>query len=205
MKKLIKIVLVLLVLGACVFGGYKLIKSNKNKNRVENKPVLVSKIEGYDYALEDRDKKVYKDAFMNLKSVLEKEEIDYKAYAQDVSKLFVIDLYTMDNKVSLYDVGGSEFVFEPVRENYELKVKDTLYKYLEDNSYNTRKQELPIVKNVEVVSIDTTKFKYDNKNYDGYSVKLTWEYEKDLGYDKKCTLIIIKSEGKLYVIEEKQE
>lgn len=205
MKKLIKIVLVLLVLGACVFGGYKLIKSNKNKNRVENKPVLVSKIEGYDYALEDRDKKVYKDAFMDLKSVLEKEEVDYKAYAQDVSKLFVIDLYTMDNKVSLYDVGGSEFVFEPVRENYELKVKDTLYKYLEDNSYNTRKQELPIVKNVEVVSIDTTKFKYDNKNYDGYSVKLTWEYEKDLGYDKKCTLIIIKSEGKLYVIEEKQE
>lgn len=206
MKKFIKVVLVLVIIGGCLFGGYKYYKNNKNnKPLVENKPVSIGKIEGYDYELEDRDTKLYKDNYNELKKVLEGETIDYKKYAELISKLYIIDLYTIDNKITLYDVGGSEFVLKSARDNYELKVKDTLYKYVEDNSYNTRKQELPVVKSIEVKNITEKKYKVDDKELDGYQVELAWEYNKDLGYDKSAILSVVRVEKVLYVIEQSKK
>ena len=44
--------------------------------------------------------------------------------------MFLIDLYNLDNKKNMYDVGGVIFVFPDARENYKLNVSNTLYKYM---------------------------------------------------------------------------
>ena len=78
-------------------------------------------------------------------------------------------------------------------------IKNEFYSKLIDNSNNDRKQELPTVKDITVVKVEETKFEIKEVEYDGYSIELEWEYDKDLGYDKKAEVIIVKSNDKLYV------
>ena len=110
----------------------------------------VDEIKGFNYHLEDRDTALYKKEFQNLKTNLESKEIDYEEYAKSIAKMFIIDLYTIDNKVNKYDIGSLEFVHPDAKENFELNAKDTLYKYVMDNSYNDRTQELPIVSSITI-------------------------------------------------------
>ena len=42
---------------------------------------------------------IYKTYFKELSKVLNEKTIDYTEYAKLISKLFVIDLYTLDNKL----------------------------------------------------------------------------------------------------------
>ncbi len=168
----------------------------KNRNSQEEKPKEIKKldtIEGYGYNLEDRDTVLFRENFEKLRDVLKQTPIDYLEYAKRLGTLYIIDLYTISNKVNQYDVGGSEYVYESKRDNYELKVKNTLYKYVEDNTYGKRIQFLPEVASIDVVDV---------KEYDGYSLSLSWEYVKDLGYDTKCILKLAKIDDKLYVINQ---
>lgn len=177
----------------------------KNRNSQEEKPKEIKKldtIEGYGYNLEDRDTVLFRENFEKLRDVLKQTPIDYLEYAKRLGTLYIIDLYTISNKVNQYDVGGSEYVYESKRDNYELKVKNTLYKYVEDNTYGKRIQFLPEVASIDVVDVKEEKVKIGDQEYDGYSLSLTWEYVKDLGYDKKCTLKLAKIDDKLYVINQ---
>lgn len=208
MKKVIIILLILIVLGVGGFFGYRYFKP-ENKP-INTKKVYTDSIKGYDYKLEKRDSKLYKEKYAELKKVLESKTIDYEEYAKLLAQLYIIDLYTIDNKVNTYDVGGSEFIYPDALENYELKVKDTIYRYMEDNSYGKRKQELPSVDSIKVESIKETTFELkgeegkESKSLEGYEVKLSWSYEKDLGYDEKATVILVKDEDEkmVYVIEQ---
>ena len=158
-------------------------------------------IKGYDYILKENDSKNYETEFIKLKENLENKKIDYKEYAKSISKMFVIDLYSLDLKTNMYDVGGGEFIYPESVENYKLNVQNTLYKYMKDNSDGKRNQELPIVKNVEVKSIEETTYKIKENEYSGYKLNLDIEYIKDLESDKKAEIIVIKQNKYLYIVE----
>ena len=111
--------------------------------------------------------------------------------------LFIIDLYTIDNKKNMYDVGSLEYVYD--KDNFKINVQNTLYKYIEDES--TRKSRtLPIVKSINIDEKSMGTFDYNGNTYDSYIINLSWTYEKDLGYDNKGKVEIIKIEDKLYVV-----
>ncbi len=189
------IILVILAIG-CYYVGKKIYKKLNTFN-----VKVVDKIDNYPYTLDDRDTELFKSNYNDLKNVLNKSEIDEETYAKLVAKLFVIDLYTMSNKVNKYDIGGLDYVLPSAKENYQLKVQDTMYKYIIDNTNKKRNQELPEVSSIEASSISDIDFVMGKENIKGYKVELTWDYIKDLGYDKKGSAIIIKDNNVLYVAE----
>lgn len=179
-------------------------KNNKKVEEEKKDTSTTSEIAGYGITLDEDDTELYKTEFDALKGNLESGNIDYTEYAKSVAKLFIIDLYTIDNKTNKYDVGGLEFVHEGAKENFITNVTDTIYKYVEDNSKKTRKQDLPIVSGITVESIEESTFtiKSTNQTHNSYKVKLTWNYTNDLGYDTKCEVVVINDNSKLYVVEE---
>ena len=145
------------------------------------------------------NRKVYKE-FYNLKDTLNKEDIDYEAYATYLSELFIIDLFTMDNKSNKYDVGSVEYVLDDIKDNYSLNVQETIYKYLVDYTKRDESDIYSVVSSIEKETIENTKYSYNNNEYEAYKVTLNWTYEKDLGYVTKGEVTLIKKENKLYVV-----
>lgn len=195
---LLGVVITILVSSLIVFF-YINLKENANPIEPPNEVVELETIEGYDYRLEDRDTEIYKKTFESLRTVLQSEEIDYREYAKLLAELYIIDLYTLNNKMNLYDVGSLDFVLESAREDFAEKAKDTLYRYVEDNSYGKREQELPEVASIGTSDAETTQVKVGNNTYDGYKLQVTWNYVKDLGYDTEAKITIVRIENKLYV------
>jgi hypothetical protein len=204
MKEIIKnisIVLIAILLGIAIFVFF--LKEKKTEKKVDQ-PTIINQIEDYDYVLEDNKTKLYKDLFQDLKEVLEQEEVNEYNYAKLIAKMFIVDFYTLDNKVTKNDVGGVVFIHPKHQDNFVLHARDTVYKYVENNIYGDRKQELPIVKSIEESEINQESFKYlDKEDSDAFKVKLTWEYEKDLGYDTEKEIIIVHNDNKLVIIEMK--
>lgn len=168
-----------------------------NKKKQDNSIV----IKGFDYILYDSDLEIYKEEFKKLKSNLENKDINYKEYAYSISKMFIIDLYSLDNKLNKYDVGGIDFVYPSAKENFRLNVENTLNRYVKDNSDGNREQDLPEVKSVTIESHEEIKFSVGEEEYNAYKIKLDIEYIKDLEYDKEAELIIVRSDKYLYVVE----
>ncbi len=196
-----KILLIICIILFVYFSGgiiYNFIR--KEDSVVEKKEDYIT-IKGYNYLLSENDSDIYKEEFNKLKNNLESENIDYKEYAESISKLFLIDLYSLDNKKNKYDVGGVEFVYPEIVDNYKLNVEDTLYRYMIDNSSGKREQDLPMVKNVIVKDTKDTKFKIKDNELDGYKITLDIEYEEDLGYDNKAEIIVVKEDKLLYIVE----
>lgn len=202
MKKKIIAIAVCTILLMYFIGGilYSFIKKEEPQSNLQK---IGETIKGYDYVLYEKELKNYEKEFKVLKNILEKDEIDYKDYATSISKLFIIDLYTLNNKKNKYDVGGTEFVYPNILDNYKLNVEETLYKYIIDSTDNDRKQKLPIVKEVLLESIEEIEYKIDKTKYNAYKVILNIEYEEDLGYDKKAEIISIKENNYLYIVEKK--
>ena len=172
----------------------------------ENKPKTVkniSLIKGYDYKLKSNASELMKSEFKILKENLESTEIDEEAYAISIAKLFIIDLYTISNKINKYDVGGIDYVFPTGVENFKLNVTNTIYKYLEDNSDGKRNQELPKVKSIALEHLENTEMEIEKIKYSGYKISLKWDYEIDLDYDNLGDIIVIKNENKYYITEKK--
>ena len=199
-RKVLIVIIAILILLAGTFAVYKIMNPKKENTKITKK---LDSIKGFDYVLEDRDTELYKDEFKSLKTNLESKSIDYKEYAKSIAKMFIIDLYTINNKVNKYDVGGLEFVHPDALENYELNVKDTLYKYVDDNSYGDREQELPEVSSIKVDNIKESTYKIGENEIDSYELSLSWDYVKDLEYDSKATIIIVKKDKYLYIVEKK--
>lgn len=195
-KKKKKIIIICVVVALIIVGAVILI-CNLNKKGNGN-PVEVKILEqnvDYGYSLSDRDSKLYKDEYSNLKKLIEAKEVDLEAYTTQVAKMFVIDLYSMETKLNMYDIGGSEYYFADKKDMFDTKVMDTMYSTLEDDTYGDRKQELPLVKSIEVVSSEKTEYTMGEEKKEAYSVKLQWTYEKDLGYDSEGTVVIVNEEG----------
>lgn len=201
-RNIVIIIVVLIVIVASCAVTYGFTIANKKPEEAKVVVTELDNIEEYGYKLEDRDTILYKENFKSLRELLKSDEVSFEEYAKLISKLYIIDLYTIDNKVNQYDVGGMEFVDPGAKDNFDLKVKDTIYKYVEDNTYGKRNQDLPIVKSVNVDGIEAEKQKVGEQEFEGFSVKISWDYEKDLGYDKNAVLKLIKKDKLLYVIRQ---
>lgn len=201
MKKKYKTLLIIIVICIILIIGLLVIK--KMKNEVKNNVKVVDSIVDFSYTLDERDTSLMKENYKELKKILKEKDINYEEYSQIIAKLFIIDLFTMDNKINKYDVGSLEYVYPETIDNFKLNIEDTIYKSMEDNTYDKRVQELPIVKSIEVIDTKTSTFKINEEELDSFIVTLNWEYEKDLGYDKEATITLIKENKKVYVVEYK--
>ena len=191
-KILLSIIVILIILFVIVLVS---LNFQPNTKKVEHK--TLDRIEDYNYTLKDRDTEIMQEVFNNLKDTLSESEVNYKKYAEYLSEIFIIDLFTLNNKDNKYDVGGKEYVLPEVLDNYVLNVEDTLYKYIVDKNSEDR-EELSIVKSITKENIEDTKYTYNNKEYNGYKINLSWDYEKDLGYPEKGEIILIEKDNKLY-------
>ena len=195
------ILLILIILCICIFVFKQFVYDKK-----EDKPIVTSSVvdtmESYGYSLDNRDIKIYKEIYYELKDILDSEEIDYEKYGEKIATLFVIDLFTISNKINKYDVGGLDFLYEEEKEMFTNKVMDTIYKNVEDNRYDTRKQNLPTVS--KIIINDTKKITYEiskNKKIDAYEYDLEIEYKENLSYDEKATVTVVIDDNKMYVVK----
>ena len=169
-------------------------KDTESKPKVETK--IISNIEKYGYTLDERDTKYMKDTFKELESILNAEEINKEEYAKVLSKLFIIDFYTLSNKINKYDVGSLEYILNEKQEMFKSKAMDTIYSDIIDNTYKDRVQELPEISKVEILEIKESKFELNKEEKESYKITLKFSYKKDLGYDKEGTLHIIENNNK---------
>lgn len=184
-------------------GGIVYINLDRDSGNVKNNKNLDKgiSIKGFDYILYEDDIDIYKDEFKKLKKNLESSNINYTEYAESISKMFVMDLYSLKVKKNMYDVGGVQLVYPDIRDNYKLNVTNTLYKYMKDNSDGKREQDLPMVKSISIKNEDETKYKIGEEEFDGYKINLDIEYVKDLEYDKSAEIILVKKDKYLYIVE----
>lgn len=161
---------------------------------------VLDSINGYNYKLEDRDTALYKEKFLKLKETLESEKIDKKEYASLLAELFVIDLYTIDNKNSKYDVGALDFIYPEEQEKFSNMAMDSLYKLVEDNSDNKRTQELPIVSETKITKMENAKYTKLGTSFNGYKIHINISYEKQLDYDESVVVTVLEENEKMYVV-----
>ena len=194
------IIVLFILIGVGLFGytGYVAYKSITD---TPTKTKELRSLELYGYKLSDTDTELFSNTFKELELVLNEEIIDYSKYAELLSKLFVIDVFTLNNKLASTDIGGLDYLHKDLKENFKENMGATLYKNVENNLDGTRTQKLPEVSSINVTGIEETKYTYENEEYDGYNVSLSWEYVEDLGYEKSIKLTLIKDNGKLYVVK----
>ena len=195
-KKLALICIIFLLIIAIIIG---VIVYNSFFKKNNKKTVVVKEISEYGYKLEKRDTKLMADTFNELDKILSAEDIDYQKYAETLSKLFVIDLYTISNKVDTYDVGGVEYIYPDDVEEYKYNVMGTIYNYI--GYIDNRDVKLPEVKKITSIQSTETTFDYNDETYDAYDVKIKWNYVKDLGYDEQAEITVFKVDNKLYIGE----
>lgn len=169
-------------------------KENNNDIEINNVVEKIDKMVNYDYYLDENASDYYKKLYNELKEILNNDEMNEEEYAKVISKLFVADLFTLDNKITSSDIGGLQFIFNGFKEDFINIAKTTLYSNVNSNIYGDRKQELPIVSNVEISSIESSSFTYQNNDYNSYDIILNIRYQKDLGYPTKYNLSLIKND-----------
>ena len=193
-KSKIKTVLIVLAVILVIVGGgfavYKLVFDKEEK--VKQEIIEIDNLKDYGYTLTDNDSKYFKSEFEELKKIINGKEIDEETYVTQVAKMYAIDLYSLNTKVNKYDIGGLEYYHVNKKDMYELKVMDTLYSIVLDNTFGDRKQELPEVSGVEVLNVKESTYKLGDKKVDSYEVQLTLTYVKDMGYDKNVTVTLVK-------------
>ena len=199
MKKSRKIIISLIVIILIAIIGLIVYKTVFNNSQEEVK--IIKSIKDYDYNLKENETELYKTEFNELDKILSKKNVDYEEYAKSIAKLFIIDFYTLNNKLSKNDIGGTEFIKEDMRDNFIEEARSTFYKYVE--VIDGRTQELPEVSSITDVSVEKTEFKYSDKTIDenAYKVSISWDYVEDLGYEKEASMIIVKQNKKLYIVE----
>lgn len=201
-KNKVIIVLIVIIFIALLSIASYFVYDKYIKNNDENEVKVIKEISKYNYKLLENKTQLYKDEFEVLDEILNSEEINYDEYAKQVAKMFIIDFYTLSNKESKNDIGGTEYVKESMRDNFIEEARSTFYKYLEVKS-ESRTQKLPEVSIIENVLVEKTSFTYSDKTTDdnAYKVTISWNYIEDLGYEKEAKMILVKENEKLYIVE----
>ncbi len=199
-KQDIRNIVLFILMGIIIFGivGYKAYNDFFKDNSPDKK---VMSLDLYGYTLSKNDTSVYKDNFKALEKTLNEQPINYEEYAKLLSKLFVIDVFTLNNKMTSTDIGGLEFLHKDLRENFKENMGLTLYKNVESNLDGKRTQSLPEVSAVNVDNVFQTKYTYNKEEYEAYIVTLSIEYKVDLGYQKSIKVTSIKDNNMLYIVK----
>lgn len=203
MRKRYKIwltIIVILIILTSLLGVMKLFMP-KDEEKNPNVTNVIDSIQDYGYSLDDRDSKYMQEEFKNLMDILKSSEVDDDAYATSLAKLFIIDFYTLNNKINKYDVGSLEYILSDKVDEFKAKAMDTIYFDLIDNTYKDRVQELPEITEVNIENLEHTKFDLNEENMDAIKVTLKFSYKKDLGYDKEGTIYFVKKGNKLEVVK----
>ena len=194
------IVISVLLVGVIGIGVLKVFMPSEEENRGDpNVSSVISNINDYGYTLDDRDTDYMKEVFEELENVLNQGEVDYQEYARLLAQLFVIDFYTLDNKINKYDVGGLEYILSSSVDTFRQKAVDTIYRDIVDNTYRDRIQDLPEITNVEIVNVEDTTFTLNEEEVEAIKVTMRYEYRKDLGYDTEGTMYFVRNGQKLEV------
>ncbi len=202
-KKAKKIILAVVIILLLVVLGFVLVKKFQSNGEVKETKI-VSKIEKYGYVLKDNKPKAYKKMFEELEEILSAKEVDEEAYVKKIAEMYIYDFYSLDDKSAKTDVGGVDFVYPPILQNYLQNAEDTYYKYVESNIYENRVQKLPIVNEITIEKVEKIPFAYGEKNdEEAYQVEVSWNYtDRDFDdYQKGATLIFIHDDIKLCLVE----
>lgn len=195
-----RIIALFILIGIMLFGivGYKgYVDFIKDQSPTKK---LIT-LDLYGYSLKERDTALFKSNFKDLEKVLNENPINYEEYAKLLSKLFIIDLFTLNNKVTGTDIGGLDYVHKSLRENFKENMGNTLYKNVKNNLDGKRKQTLPEVATIEATDVFETKYTYKKTEYTAYLVTLKWTYTKENNYEKSIKLTLIKDKDLLYVVK----
>lgn len=163
---------------------------------------IVSEIDNYNYYLESNQTSLYNKKYNELKKILSNSEINEEEYAKLVSELFSIDYYTLTTKITNKNIGGVQFIHSNLKDKFISQSSNTVYKYVKNNLYGNRKQELPEVNKTEIKEIQS--IKYNKNTYidnNGYEVVVKLEYVKDYDYPKEITIKLIHEDKKLSIVE----
>lgn len=202
-KKIISIVIKIILIVLVLFGGYLVYKKFIYKDKPGAMKIKeLDNIEKYEYVLLKNKSKLYKDYFEELKKTLNEKPVKEEDYVSKIAKLFAVDFYNLDEKLTNNDIGGLSFVHPDIVDNFTLKASDTIYSHIESNVKNDRKQVLPKVKSVEVKSTQKSVIQIGtNKDQEGYIVNVLIHYEQDLGFPTSVQLKMVHKDIKLYIIE----
>ena len=206
MKPIKKLLLLLIVVAIIIGGfiGYQ--KFFKKDNTKKVKVVDSIKNDNVDYVVNENDTKLFKKTFEELKKVLNAKEVDNKKYAETISKLFVIDFFTLSNKTSKNDVGGVQFIFDGYKTTFVEYARDGIYKQVLATDAGQINNSLPTVKSVKVNSVEevspagmfATPFAEDAV---GYEVRLSWTYENDDSFQSEAVIVVAPDGEKLSLVK----
>ena len=206
MKPIKKLLLLLIVVAIIIGGfiGYQ--KFFKKDNAKKVKIVDSIKNDNVDYVVNENDTKLFKKTFEELKKVLNAKEVDNKKYAETISKLFVIDFFTLSNKTSKNDVGGVQFIFDGYKTTFVEYARDGIYKQVLASDAGQINNSLPTVKSVKVNSVEevspagmfATPFAEDAV---GYEVRLSWTYENDDSFQSEAVIVVAPDGEKLSLVK----
>ncbi len=195
-----RVIIVIILFSLIIAGGCLIFNKYFSKTNKTKEVKSVDTIEGYGYNLKAKATSYYKSLFKKLDKVLSEDNIDEEKYAELVSQMFIADFFNLDNKTSKNDIGGTEFVYSSYVTDFKKYAMEGMYKSVESNVYGNRKQDLPVVKNVTVTKVEQSSYKYgDNTDEKAYVYNFEIEYETDLSYQTKGSLILIHNDKKLEV------
>ena len=198
-----KLLIVLIFIMVLAIGGTISYFVLFDKEEVKETKV-VSKIGNYGYVLKSNKSEAYQKLFDELKQTLS-GEVDEKKYVKLITKMFIVDFYSLADRTAKTDVGGVDFVHESALENFVLNAEDTFYKYVESNIYGERKQDLPVVDKITIESVENTEFSYlEEIDENAYVVKASWTYNDSKianGYQTEGTFTFVHDGNKLVLVE----
>ena len=201
LKKKVKVILVIAIL--LIVAGLGFIAYESVKPKAVRKATVENEIKEYGYTLKSTRNDRYKEMFQELQDILSKENVDEKAYLEQISKMFIMDFYTLDDKLANTDVGGIDFVHTNAKTNFLEKSEDTVYKYVENDIYGNRDQKLPEVTEVTVDNIENIEYTIgtDFSDDSAYQVEVSIKYKEDMDYPTKATLTFVHEDNKLSLVE----
>lgn len=203
-KKVKRFLIILLIVIVATVGGFVFYEMTNTSKVTIKKATVLNEIKEYGYTLKSNKSKAYKKEFANLATILNSDSVDEEAYLKSITKLFILDFYTLSDKVANTDVGGVDFIHTDAKTNFLEKAEDTIYKYVENNMYGGRRQSLPTVQDVTIEDIQNVSFTL-NKETDtnAYQVTVSWTYTEENDYQNKATLTFAHEGKKLSLVEMK--
>ena len=201
LKKKVKVILVIAII--LIVAGLGFIAYESIKPKEVKKATVENEIKEYGYTLKSTRNDRYKKEFQKLKDILDKKNVDEEEYLKQISKMFIMDFYTLDDKLANTDVGGIDFVHTNAKTNFLEKSEDTVYKFVKNDIYGNRNQDLPEVTDITVDDIDNIEYTIgtDFTDDSAYQVEVSIKYKEDMNYPTKATLTFVHEDNKLSLVE----
>lgn len=199
-KRILISIITIIILVISAFVIYKMFFA---KNEVQETKILHT-IKKYGYTLKDSKSDKYKKMFYELEKILKEDPVNEEKYVKKITQMFIYDFYSLSDKTAKTDVGGTDFIYSEILDNFLENAEDTYYKYVESDIYNQRKQKLPTVDKITIESCEETSFAYNEETDEkAYEVKVSWTYTDDSfkDYQNEATLVFIHNDIRLDLVE----